>query len=66
MPLRPRGREETEADKPAFAPRKQRGRFDPRNIEFALKRLAELLSLDIEGRPRQDVMPRGFYLDIIV
>lgn len=66
MPPRPRARDETDADSALVAPPKRRGRFDPRNIEFVLKRLAELLSLDIEGRLRQDVTPRGFYLDILV
>ena len=66
IPPRPRARDDAEPDKTPPAPLKRRGRFDPRNIEFALKRLAELLSLDLEGSPRRDVTPRGFYLDILV
>lgn len=66
IPPRPRAREEAEPDKPVTGPLKWRGRFDSRNIEFALKRLAELLSLDIEGSPRRGVVPRGFYLEILV
>ena len=65
LPLRPRTRDDVHEEEPRFAPLKKRGRFDPKNIEIALRRLAELLSLDIGG-PRHDVMPRGFYLDILV
>jgi len=65
LPLRRRARDEVAEEEGSFAPLKKRGRFDPTNIEAALKRLAELLSLDRDA-PRQDVMPRGFYLDILV
>ena len=45
---------------------KQRGHFDPRDIEFALLRLAKLLAIDIEGRPQDSVALRGFYLNVLV
>ncbi len=65
LPPRRRARDETIEEEQSFAPLKKRGRFDPTNIEAALKRLADLLSRDRDA-PRQDVMPRGFYLDILV
>jgi len=64
-PLRRRARDEVNEEERPSATLKKRGRFDPTNIEGALKRLAKLLTMDREV-PRQDVMPRGFYLDILV
>lgn len=65
LPLRSPARDGVNEEERPFATLKKRGRFDPTNIEEALKRLAELLSMDREV-PRRDVMPKGFYLDILV
>ena len=65
LPLRRPARDGVNEEERPFATLKKRGRFDPTNIEQALKRLAELLSMDREV-PRRDVMPKGFYLDILV
>ena len=65
VPLRRPARDGVNEEARPLLALKKRGRFDPTNIEAALKRLAELLSMDRES-PRQDVVPRGFYLDILV
>lgn len=46
--------------------RRRRDFFDPRDVEAAIQRLATLLAGDVDGFPRQDVAPRGYYLDILV
>jgi hypothetical protein len=61
----PRRRDRPDTEQRASGRLKRRGQFDPTNIERAIARLVELLSSD-GGAPRRDVMPRGFYLDILV
>ena len=58
------GKAGNEPERPVLL--KQRGHFDPRDIEFALLRLAKLLAIDIEGRPQDSVAVRGFYLNVLV
>ena len=58
------GKAGNELERPVLL--KQRGHFDPRDIEFALLRLAKLLAIDIEGRPQDSVALRGFYLNVLV